>query len=99
MVVKELIDTERIYVAELDAILRGYREPLIRGELRDLTPSALYGRVDVLFGNLEEISKFHRNVFLFDLEASFEEPCLIAKCFMQRVRLFFILFLEKQVIN
>ncbi|CAG0921116.1 unnamed protein product [Notodromas monacha] len=84
LVVKELVDTERVYVAELDAILRGYREPLVRREMQELTPAALSGRADVLFGNLEDISAFHRDVFLLELEASFEEPCLVAKCFMQR---------------
>jgi len=66
-------------------IQQGYKCELQSSEMQSLVPSALVGKVDVLFGNLEEIFNFHSEVFLRDLENCISNTELVALCFTQRV--------------
>jgi hypothetical protein len=83
-VLAELLETERIYVSELGSVIKGYKCELQSSEMQSLVPSALVGKVDVLFGNLEEIFNFHSEVFLRDLENCIPNTELVALCFTQR---------------
>ncbi|TRY90484.1 hypothetical protein DNTS_012101 [Danionella cerebrum] len=58
-VMKELIETERIYVEELLAMLLGYRAEMDNPSLAPLLPTCLRNKRDVLFGNLPDIYNFH----------------------------------------
>ncbi|XP_045118170.1 guanine nucleotide exchange factor DBS-like isoform X4 [Portunus trituberculatus] len=83
-VLRELLDTERVYVSELCSILKGYKDEMLNPEMQPLIPVNLYGKSDLLFGNMEEIFRFHNDVFLRDLENCINTPELIGLCFVQR---------------
>ncbi|XP_069993458.1 guanine nucleotide exchange factor DBS-like isoform X2 [Penaeus vannamei] len=83
-VLRELLDTERIYVSELCSILKGYKDEMLNPEMQPLIPINLYGKSDILFGNMEDIFRFHNDVFLRDLENCINTPELIGLCFVQR---------------
>ena len=84
-VLAELLETERIYVSELGSIIKGYRMEMNSDALAHLVPTALVGKADVLFGNLEDIYLFHGDTFLKDLENCVSNTELVALCFVQRV--------------
>uniref|UniRef100_A0A673LAW2 MCF.2 cell line derived transforming sequence a n=1 Tax=Sinocyclocheilus rhinocerous TaxID=307959 RepID=A0A673LAW2_9TELE len=83
-VMKELIETERIYVEELLAVLLGYRAEMDNPSLAPLLPTSLCNKRDVLFGNLPDIYNFHSSVFLQDLESCLESPEAVGACFLER---------------
>uniref|UniRef100_A0A3P9MNZ1 MCF.2 cell line derived transforming sequence n=1 Tax=Oryzias latipes TaxID=8090 RepID=A0A3P9MNZ1_ORYLA len=83
-VMRELIETERIYVEELLAVLLGYRAEMDNPMLSGLLPPILHSKRDVLFGNMPEIYNFHSRVFLQDLEGCLEAPERVGACFLQR---------------
>uniref|UniRef100_A0AAR2IXK5 MCF.2 cell line derived transforming sequence-like 2 n=1 Tax=Pygocentrus nattereri TaxID=42514 RepID=A0AAR2IXK5_PYGNA len=60
-IMNELIETERLYVEELQSIMEGYAAALDNSELNHLIPLALENKKDILFGNLAEIYDFHNN--------------------------------------
>ncbi|XP_015181196.1 PREDICTED: guanine nucleotide exchange factor DBS-like isoform X2 [Polistes dominula] len=91
-VLAELVDTERIYVAELGSIIKGYKLELTNESMAHLIPAALVGKAEVLFGNLEEIYMFHGETFLRDLENCISNTELVALCFVQRREIFFRLY-------
>ena len=57
-VMRELIDTERSYVSELQSILEGYASMFNSDRISNL-PAPLQGKRDILFGNMDEIYNFH----------------------------------------
>ncbi|XP_054724587.1 guanine nucleotide exchange factor DBS-like [Uloborus diversus] len=83
-VMTELIETEKAYVSELDSIIQGYKREMNNSAMKDLVPSSLYGKADILFGNMEDIYSFHSNVFLRDLQACSSTPELVGHCFVNR---------------
>ncbi|XP_067313722.1 proto-oncogene DBL isoform X3 [Pseudorasbora parva] len=83
-VMKELIETERIYVEELLAVLLGYRAEMDNPSLASDLPTSLRNKRDVLFGNLPDIYNFHSSVFLQDLESCLESPEAVGACFLER---------------
>lgn len=91
-VLTELVETERVYVAELGSIIKGYIMEMTNETMSHLIPSALIGKSDVLFGNLEEIYHFHGETFLRDLENCISNTELVALCFVQRRDIFFRLY-------
>ncbi|XP_053658385.1 uncharacterized protein LOC128707458 [Anopheles marshallii] len=58
--IEELLDTERNYINTLEKGIATY----IDGVFSDRTPPELSGKKYHLFGNLQYIYRFHRNVFL-----------------------------------
>lgn len=58
---------------------------MLNPEMQPLIPINLYGKSDILFGNMEDIFRFHNDVFLRDLENCINTPELIGLCFVQRV--------------
>ncbi|KAJ7992839.1 hypothetical protein DPEC_G00266190 [Dallia pectoralis] len=83
-IMNELIETERLYVEELQSIMEGYANELDNAELSPLIPTALENKKDVLFGNLPEIYEFHNRTFLKELENCMERPELVGTCFLKR---------------
>ncbi|KAG5851498.1 hypothetical protein ANANG_G00094060 [Anguilla anguilla] len=83
-IVTELIETERVYVEELQSIMEGYAAELDKTHLAHLLPLALHDKKDVLFGNLPEIHDFHNRTFLKELENCVENPELVGRCFLKR---------------
>ncbi|KAK7889428.1 hypothetical protein WMY93_024988 [Mugilogobius chulae] len=80
----ELIETERLYVEELQSIMEGYYCELDNSELSHLIPPSLENKRDVLFGNLPEIYQFHHKTFRGELENCAEKPELVGTCFLKR---------------
>ncbi|XP_035902641.1 uncharacterized protein LOC118507746 isoform X1 [Anopheles stephensi] len=58
--IEELLDTERNYINTLEKGIATY----IDGVFNDRTPPELSGKKYHLFGNLQYIYRFHRNIFL-----------------------------------
>ncbi|XP_077059120.1 guanine nucleotide exchange factor DBS isoform X6 [Siphateles boraxobius] len=83
-IMNELIETERLYVEELQSIIEGYAAALDDPEFVYLIPPSLENKKEVLFGNLPEIYEFHRKTFLKELENSAEKPELVGICFLKR---------------
>ncbi|XP_075875289.1 guanine nucleotide exchange factor DBS isoform X3 [Nelusetta ayraudi] len=84
LIVTELIETERLYVEELQSIIEGYFAELDNSELSHLIPPSLENKRDVLFGNLPEIYEFHNRTFLKELETCGDKPELVGTCFLKR---------------
>ncbi|XP_059587164.1 probable guanine nucleotide exchange factor MCF2L2 isoform X2 [Alligator mississippiensis] len=83
-IINELIETERVYVEELQSIIEGYASEMDNPDLMHLIPSALQNKKEVLFGNLPEIYDFHNRIFLKELENCVENPELLGRCFLKR---------------
>ncbi|NXF68100.1 MCF2L factor, partial [Ciccaba nigrolineata] len=84
-IINELIETERVYVEELQSIIEGYASEMDNPNLVHLIPSALQNKKEILFGNLPEIYEFHnRQIFLKEIENCIENPDLLARCFLKR---------------
>ncbi|XP_037316770.2 proto-oncogene DBL isoform X3 [Pungitius pungitius] len=83
-VMRELIETERIYVEELLSVLLGYRAEMDSPSLSGLLPAILRSKRNILFGNTPEIYNFHSRVFLQDLEGCLEAPERVGACFLKR---------------
>ncbi|NWW52049.1 MCF2L factor, partial [Pedionomus torquatus] len=94
-IINELIETERVYVEELQSIIEGYASEMDNPSLVHLIPAALQNKKDVLFGNLPEIYEFHNrhvgtplrsslSIFLKEIENCIENPELLARCFLKR---------------
>lgn len=86
-VLSELVDTERVYVSELGSIIKGYKMEMNSEANTSIIPTALIGKADVLFGNLDDIFNFHGDIFLRDLENCVSNTELVALCFVQKVGL------------
>ncbi|XP_041420733.1 guanine nucleotide exchange factor DBS-like isoform X4 [Xenopus laevis] len=83
-IINELIETERVYVEELQSIIEGYASSLDNPEMIGLIPVALQNNKEVLFGNLSEIYEFHKRIFLKELENCIENADLLGTCFLKR---------------
>ncbi|XP_028913860.1 probable guanine nucleotide exchange factor MCF2L2 isoform X3 [Ornithorhynchus anatinus] len=83
-IIHELIETERVYVEELQSIIMGYAAEMDNPELNHLIPAPLQNKKEILFGNLREIHEFHDRIFLKELENCIENPELLGKCFLKR---------------
>uniref|UniRef100_A0A8D3C1S5 MCF.2 cell line derived transforming sequence n=1 Tax=Scophthalmus maximus TaxID=52904 RepID=A0A8D3C1S5_SCOMX len=83
-VMRELIETERIYVEELLSVLLGYKAEMDNPALSGLLPPILRSKRDILFGNMPDIYNFHSRTFLQDLEGCLEAPEGVAACFLKR---------------
>lgn len=107
-VLSELLETERVYVEELSSIiavrikiiqnticnifLQGYKLEAKSETMRPLMPAGFLEKIDVVFGNMEEIQAFHSEMFLKDLELCIQSTDLVALCFVQKREKFFKLY-------
>ncbi|XP_053160917.1 probable guanine nucleotide exchange factor MCF2L2 isoform X3 [Hemicordylus capensis] len=83
-IINELIETERVYVEELQSIIEGYASEMENPDLIHLIPTAISNKKEILFGNLSEIYEFHNRIFLKELENCIENPELLGRCFLKR---------------
>ncbi|KAF2359799.1 Dbl (DH) domain [Trinorchestia longiramus] len=78
LIMKELLDTERTYVKDLEICISCYMH-----ETRQPTaPKALQGKEHIIFCNMEEILGFHKNTFLQELEKYKAMPEDAGHCFV-----------------
>jgi hypothetical protein len=79
-VMAELLSTERTYVQDLEncikVYLKGYREAGAN------LPVGIRDKESIIFGNVEEIYKFHKNTFLKELEKYELMPEDVGHCFV-----------------
>ncbi|KAI4581646.1 hypothetical protein MJG53_010089 [Ovis ammon polii x Ovis aries] len=87
-VMKELLDTERVYVEELLCVLEGYAAEMDNPLMTHLISTGLQNKKDILFGNMEEIYHFHNRIFLRELETYTDCPELVGRCFLERMEEF-----------
>ncbi|XP_045395729.1 probable guanine nucleotide exchange factor MCF2L2 [Lemur catta] len=83
-IIRDLLETEEIYIKEIKSIIDGYITPMDFIWLKHLIPDVLQNNKDFLFGNIREIYEFHNRTFLKDLEKCAENPELLAHCFLKR---------------
>ncbi|XP_077899861.1 putative guanine nucleotide exchange factor MCF2L2 isoform X4 [Ictidomys tridecemlineatus] len=83
-IVRDLLETEEVYIKEMESIIDGYITPMDFIWLKHLIPDALQNNKDFLFGNIKELYEFHSRTFLKELEKCTENPELLACCFLKR---------------
>lgn len=75
----ELLQTERTYVKDLDTCIKVFLE---EQKLHNNVPSGIQGKESIIFGNIEDIRDFHRDVFLKELEKYETMPEDVGHCFV-----------------
>ncbi|TSP79500.1 Rho guanine nucleotide exchange factor 25 [Bagarius yarrelli] len=81
-VLEELIETEKMYVADLGLIVEGYMATLnTKG-----VPEDMKGKDKIVFGNIHQIYDWHKDYFLGELEKCVEEPERLAQLFIKHER-------------
>ncbi|XP_062934356.1 probable guanine nucleotide exchange factor MCF2L2 isoform X2 [Cynocephalus volans] len=83
-IIRDLLETEEIYIKEIKSIIDGYITPMDFIWLKHLIPDVLQNNKDFLFGNIRELYEFHNRTFLKELEKCAENPELLAHCFLKR---------------
>ncbi|CAG0901688.1 unnamed protein product [Darwinula stevensoni] len=77
-IIMEIIDTERVYVKDLQEVISGYVDVMKNNEAVPIPQE----EISVLFGNLEDIYNFNKEL-LRDLEAAGMDVAQVASCFME----------------
>ncbi|OQR72768.1 triple functional domain protein-like [Tropilaelaps mercedesae] len=72
-VLKELVETEKDYVRDLGLVVEGYMMA-IRSEAISVPEDLKEGKEKIVFGNIEAIYEWHRDLFQAELEKCLEEP-------------------------
>ncbi|CAL9703022.1 unnamed protein product [Knipowitschia caucasica] len=81
-VLKELIETEKHYVADLSFIVEGYMATMnTKG-----VPEDMKGKDKIVFGNIHQIFDWHKDYFLGELEKCVAEPERLAQLFIKHER-------------
>ncbi|XP_026092514.1 rho guanine nucleotide exchange factor 25-like isoform X2 [Carassius auratus] len=81
-VLKELTETEKLYVADLGLIVEGYMATMnAKG-----VPEDMKGKDKIVFGNIHQIYDWHRDYFLGELEKCVAEPERLAQLFIKHER-------------
>ncbi|XP_051961624.1 rho guanine nucleotide exchange factor 25 isoform X1 [Xyrauchen texanus] len=81
-VLKELIETEKLYVADLGLIVEGYMATMnAKG-----VPEDMKGKDKIVFGNIHQIYDWHKDYFLGELEKCVAEPERLAQLFIKHER-------------
>ncbi|XP_059396233.1 rho guanine nucleotide exchange factor 25-like isoform X3 [Carassius carassius] len=81
-VLNELIETEKLYVADLGLIVEGYMATMnAKG-----VPEDMKGKDKIVFGNIHQIYDWHRDYFLGELEKCVAEPERLAQLFIKHER-------------
>ncbi|KRZ17746.1 Triple functional domain protein [Trichinella zimbabwensis] len=78
-IMAELLQTERVYVNDLDVCIRSYMESMIT---EPNVPASIAGKQDVIFLNLKQIHDFHSKIFLQELEKYESLPEDVGHCFV-----------------
>lgn len=85
----ELLQTERTYVKDLDICIKVFLEEM---RYHNSIPPGVQGKESIIFGNIEDIRNFHRDVFLKELEKYETMPEDVGHCFVTWVRNIFKLW-------
>ncbi|XP_042304959.1 rho guanine nucleotide exchange factor 25 isoform X2 [Sceloporus undulatus] len=81
-VLRELIETEKMYVEDLGQIVEGYMATMkARG-----IPEGMKGKDKIIFGNIHQIYDWHKDYLLKQLEKCLEDPDLLAELFIKHER-------------
>uniref|UniRef100_A0AAR2KZD6 Rho guanine nucleotide exchange factor 25 n=1 Tax=Pygocentrus nattereri TaxID=42514 RepID=A0AAR2KZD6_PYGNA len=81
-VLKELIETEKLYVVDLGLIVEGYMATInAKG-----VPEDMKGKDKIVFGNIHQIFDWHKDYFLGELEKCVAEPERLAQLFIKHER-------------
>ncbi|KXJ20410.1 Guanine nucleotide exchange factor DBS [Exaiptasia diaphana] len=81
-IMSELVATERDYVQDLNCIIRGYVREFEKSQ--DKVPDEIFSQKHLIFGNIEEIYRFHNEEFLKELERCVDNPLLVGKVFHEK---------------
>ncbi|KAJ8358713.1 hypothetical protein SKAU_G00152380 [Synaphobranchus kaupii] len=81
-VLKELIETEKLYVADLGLIVEGYMATM-KGKG---CTGGHEGKDKIVFGNIHQIFDWHKDYFLAELEKCVAEPERLAQLFIKHER-------------
>ncbi|XP_041036320.1 rho guanine nucleotide exchange factor 25-like isoform X3 [Carcharodon carcharias] len=81
-VLQELVETEKLYVADLGFIVEGYIATMNEKGV----PEDMKGKDKIVFGNIHQIFEWHKNYFLGELEKCLEEPERLAELFIKHER-------------
>ncbi|XP_030410471.1 rho guanine nucleotide exchange factor 25 isoform X2 [Gopherus evgoodei] len=81
-VLRELVETEKMYVEDLGQIVEGYMATMrARG-----VPEDMEGKDKIIFGNIHQIYDWHKDYFLKELEKCLHNPDLLAQLFIKHER-------------
>jgi len=78
---QELLQTEKDYIRALNYIVDNYIPEI----LLETVPQPLRGKKNVVFGNLQNICKFHTEAFLREIESCMQSPFQLGACFLRHV--------------
>ncbi|KAM6977783.1 rho guanine nucleotide exchange factor 25, partial [Aplochiton taeniatus] len=81
-VLTELIETEKLYVADLGLIVEGYMATMHTKGI----PDDMKGKDKIVFGNIHQIFDWHKDYFLSELEKCVAEPERLAQLFIKHER-------------
>ncbi|XP_035378337.1 rho guanine nucleotide exchange factor 25 isoform X2 [Electrophorus electricus] len=81
-VLKELIETEKLYVVDLGLIVEGYMATMSTKGV----PEDMKGKDKIVFGNIHQIYDWHKDYFLGELEKCVAEPERLAQLFIKHER-------------
>ena len=96
-IMAELLQTERTYVKDLETCIRCFLEETRNS--KNSAPPGLLGRESIIFGNMEEIYRFHCDVFLRELEKYETMPEDVGHCFVTWVSIIlYFIFSPLQII-
>nr|XP_039274741.1 kalirin-like isoform X3 [Styela clava] len=79
-IMTELLQTERVYVKDLDDCIRHYVSEMKSG--RYDIPMGIRGKENIIFGNIDQIFSFHNETFLKELEKYEQLPEDLGHCFV-----------------
>ncbi|XP_057559670.1 rho guanine nucleotide exchange factor 25 isoform X2 [Hippopotamus amphibius kiboko] len=81
-VLRELLETEKMYVDDLGQIVEGYMATMAAQGV----PENLRGRDRIVFGNIQQIYEWHRDHFLQELQRCLKDPDWLAQLFIKHER-------------
>ncbi|XP_078287359.1 triple functional domain protein-like isoform X2 [Rhinoraja longicauda] len=81
-VLRELVETEKLYVDDLGFIVEGYIATMNEKGV----PEDLKGKDKIVFGNIHQIYEWHKNYFLGELEKCLDDPERLAVLFIKHER-------------
>ncbi|XP_011495502.1 PREDICTED: kalirin isoform X2 [Ceratosolen solmsi marchali] len=79
-IMAELLQTERTYVKDLETCIKCFLDETRQG--KNNVPQGLQGRESIIFSNMEEIHRFHCDIFLRELEKYETMPEDVGHCFV-----------------
>eukprot|EP00795_Rhopilema_esculentum_P016729 gene16729-8182_t len=82
LVMQEIVETERDYVSDIECVIEGYYNAFDDPDFN--IPVHLRGKKNIIFGNIEGIYRFHKTVFLKELEACLSSPYLVGQVFLDK---------------